>query len=172
MAKRFGRWGLAVARRGSLRAQQTLIARLQRDGLIAESVHDELMSEIDLGLQAGELPWMKEVASVAIRYLLFAVIHGRDLDTATDRLSAGGMLVTRIQTWGGFLSQPNRLLLIGAPESGLDEAMQVLEKVCHTRVEYIPPPFESMPGPIGPPIPVEVRGATTFAFRVERYEEL
>ena len=107
-----------------------------------------------------------------IRTLLFAVIHGRDLETATDRLSAGGMLVTRIQSWGGFLTQPNHLLLIGVPNSGLDDALQILEKTCRTRVEYVPPPFESMPGPIGPPIPVEVRGATAFAFRVERYEEL
>ena len=62
--------------------------------------------------------------------------------------------------------------MIGVAEPGLDEAMKALKEACHTRVEYVPPPFESMPGPIGPPIPVEVRGATTFAFRVERYEEL
>lgn len=167
-----GRGELAMAQRESLRAQRAMIGRLRRDGLIAESVHDELVSEIDLGIQAGELPWMREAAPVVIRYLLFAVIHGRDLETATDRLSAGGLLVTRIQTWGGFLTQPNHLLLIGVPESGLDDALRMLEKTCHTRVEYVPPPFESMPGPIGPPIPVEVRGATAFAFHVERHEEL
>jgi CPA1 family monovalent cation:H+ antiporter len=167
-----GHGELLMAWRESLRAQRTLIARLRRDGLISESVHDELVSEIDLGLQTGELPWMREVTSVDIRYLLFAVIHGGDLETATDRLSTKGLLVTRIQSWGGFLTQPNHMLLIGVPETGLDEAMQTLQMACHTRVEYIPPPFESMPGPIGPPIPVEVRGATAFAFRVERYEEL
>ena len=49
---------------------------------------------------------------------------------------------------------------------------QALEQSCRTRVEYVAFPLESMPGPVAAPIPVEVRGATLFAFDVERYLEI
>ncbi len=167
-----GRGEQAVAWHEALRAQRSALARLRRDGLISASVYRELVAEVDFGLQTGASSGRPEEASMPIRHLLFAVVHGSDLEAATDQLSARGFLVTRIQSWGGFLTQPNHLLLIGVPEAGLPEALQALERTCRTRVEYIPPPFESMPGPIGPPIPVEIRGATTFALPVERYEEL
>ncbi len=81
-------------------------------------------------------------------------------------------MCTRLKSQGGFLGQPSHLLLVGLGEDKLEGALSLLEKTCRTRVEYVMGPMESMPGPMPAPIPVEIRGATVFAFNVERHEEI
>jgi uncharacterized protein YaaQ len=107
-----------------------------------------------------------------VRVLLFIVVQDRDLDRTTNALSAFGAMCTRLKSQGGFLGQPGHLLLVGLRGSRLEGALQLLEKTCRTRVEYVMGPLESVPGPMPAPIPVEVRGATVFAFNVERHEEI
>lgn len=107
-----------------------------------------------------------------VRVLLFIVVQDRDLDRATNALSAYGAMCTRLKSQGGFLGQPSHLLLVGLGEGKLEGALSVLQRTCRTRVEYVMGPLENVPGPMPAPIPVEIRGATVFAFNVERHEEI
>jgi uncharacterized protein YaaQ len=70
------------------------------------------------------------------------------------------------------VSRTRAVLLVGLGEGRLPGALKALERVCRTRVEYVSAPLESIPGPMPSPIPVQVRGATVFAFDVERHEEI
>ena len=107
-----------------------------------------------------------------VRKLLFIVVQDRDLDRATNALTAYGAVCTRLRSQGGFLGQPSHLLLVGLGEDKLEGALGLLQRTCRTRAEYVMGPLESVPGPMPAPIPVEVRGATVFAFDVERHEEI
>jgi uncharacterized protein YaaQ len=83
-----------------------------------------------------------------------------------------GIAATRVQTMGGFLRQPNHLLLVGIPQGKLEIAVEALRRACRARVEYLAAPPDHSVGPLGAPIPVEVLGATVFTFEVDRYEEI
>jgi uncharacterized protein YaaQ len=129
-----------------------------------------------MSLEAPAEPSAGEVTDAGrpmpVRMLIFIVVQERDLDRATNALSAFGAMCTRLKSQGGFLGQPNHLLLVGLGEGRLEGALELLERTCRTRVEYVMGPLESMPGAMPPPIPVEIRGATVFALNVERHEEI
>ena len=49
--------------------------------------------------------------------------------------------------------------------------MELLNRTCRQRVEYIAVPLESAPLPMPAPTPVTVGGATIFGLEIEHYEE-
>jgi CPA1 family monovalent cation:H+ antiporter len=167
---------LSMARREALRAQRAMLGRLRREGILSDESHADLVAEVDLSLEAQAEAPADEVVNggrpMPVRVLLFIVVQDRDLDRATNALSAYGAMCTRLKSQGGFLGQPSHLLLVGMGEDRLEGAVSLLEKTCRTRVEYVMGPLESVPGPMPAPIPVEIRGATIFAFNVERHEEI
>lgn len=167
---------LSMAQREALRAQRAMLGRLRRDGILSDESHADLIAEVDLSLETQAEASADEVlnggSAMPVRQLLFIVVQDRDLDRATNALSAYGAMCTRLRSQGGFLGQPSHLLLVGLGEDKLQGALSLLERTCRTRVEYVMGPLESMPGPMPAPIPVEIRGATVFAFNVERHEEI
>jgi len=167
---------LAMARREGLRAQRAMLSRLRREGILSDESYVDLIAEVDLSLEAQAEASADEVANggrpTPVRTLVFVVVQDRDLDRAMNALTAFGAMCTRLKSQGGFLRQPGHLLLVGLGEGRLDGALRVLEQTCRTRVEYVAGPLESIPGPMPAPIPVQVRGATAFAFHVERHEEI
>jgi CPA1 family monovalent cation:H+ antiporter len=175
-APEMGQQELAVARREALRAQRAMLARLRREGILSEESYGELVAEVDLGLEVeAELradDAIPGAPGVPVRTLVFVMVQDRDLDRAMNALSSLGARCTRLKSRGGFLGQASHLLLVGLAEGRLPGALKLLEQVCQTRVEYVPAPLEAIPGPMPSPIPVQVRGATVFAFDVERHEEI
>jgi CPA1 family monovalent cation:H+ antiporter len=167
---------LSMAQREALRAQRAMLGRLRREGVLSDEAHAELVAEIDLSLEAQAEASAEDAVgggqAVPVRKLLFIVVQERDLDRATNALSAYGAMCTRLKSRGGFLGQPSHLLLVGVGDDKLEGALSLLQKTCRTRVEYVMGPLESVPGPMPAPIPVEIRGATVFAFDVERHEEI
>jgi uncharacterized protein YaaQ len=167
---------LAMARREGLRAQRAMLSRLRREGIVSDESYVDLLAEVDLSLEAQAEASADEAAHAGlpspVRTLIFVVVQDRDLDRAMNALAAFGAMCTRLKSRGGFLGQPSHLLLVGLGEGRLEGALKLLEQTCRTRVEYVTGPLESVPGPMPAPIPVQVRGATAFAFNVERHEEI
>ena len=162
---------LTTARTEALRAERASLSRLQREGMISDETFEEIGAEIDLALSA--LPEDLSETAMAGRpaaHLLAAVIDDRDLESALAVLTAHGLQATRIQSTGVFLRRPRHLLLVGVPEGGLRRTIEALARVCHSRVEYLPSPIPGFPVPEGPPVQVQIHGATVFAFHVERHE--
>ena len=174
-APEMGRQELVVAEREAMRAQRAMLARLRRDGILSDESYGDLIAEIDLGEEARQVAGEDGQAIFAaperVRTLLFIMVQDRDLDRATHALTSYGARCTRLRSRGGFLRQSGHLLLVGLGEGRLPGAMHLLEQVCRTRLEYVSAPLEAIPGPMPAPIAVQVRGATVFAFDVERHEE-
>jgi CPA1 family monovalent cation:H+ antiporter len=166
---------LETARREALRASRSSLAGLRRDGVVGDEIYEELVSEVDAALETGGEGWSSMIGvkkESRIAQLVLAVVQRRDLESASNALAARGVQVTRIQSSGGFLGQGNCTLLVGLPEGKLEETIQALEETCRSRVEYLPmPAAEAGRLSLAPPTPVTVRGATVFAFDVERCEE-
>jgi len=175
-APEMGQQELAVARREVLRSQRAMLARLRREGILSDESYGGLVAEVDLSLEIEAEPLLNEAvlgAPVApVRTLVFVVVQDRDLDRAMNALSSNGARCTRLKSQGGFLGQGSHLLLVGLGEGRLPGTLKLLERVCRTRIEYVAAPLETIPGPMPSPIPVQVRGATVFAFDVERHEEM
>jgi CPA1 family monovalent cation:H+ antiporter len=166
---------LETARREALRASRSSLAGLRRDGVVRDEIYEELVAEVDAALETGGEGWVSMMGTTResrIAQLVLAVVQRRDLESASNALAARGVQVTRIQSSGGFLGQGNCTLLVGLPEGKLEEAIRALEETCRSRVEYLPmPAAEAGRLSLAPPTPVTVRGATVFAFDVERCEE-
>lgn len=107
-----------------------------------------------------------------IRHLLLAIVQEQDLDATMRALGEAGAPVTFLSSAGGFLGRRNATLLVGLPEDKEEETLNVLERTCRQRVEYLTLPMEGTPLPLPTPVPVTVGGATVFALPVERYEEI
>lgn len=110
--------------------------------------------------------------SLPIRRLMTVVIQIQDHDNAVNALTSAGLRVTHLASTGGFLGRRNVTLLIGLGEDQEELAVQILNKSCRRRVEYVATPLEGAPFHLPLSTPVTVGGATIFTFEVERYEEL
>jgi uncharacterized protein YaaQ len=62
--------------------------------------------------------------------------------------------------------------MVGIPEGRLEHAVEALGQACRSRIEYMSSPVDVLPFPLPMPVQVEVKGATLFAFEIERYEEI
>jgi CPA1 family monovalent cation:H+ antiporter len=167
---------LVAARRESLRAQRSMLAALRRDGVISDETYEELVAEIDLALASEVETWAAGVLTRRevpdVRHLLLAIVQDRDLESAVSALAVRNIPSTRLQSTGGFLRRTNHLLMVGIPEGRLEHAVDALEKACRSRIEYMSSPVDVLPFPLPMPVQIEVKGATLFAFQVERYEEI
>lgn len=165
---------LSTARREMLRAQRGMLGTLRRDGVISDRTFEDLIVEVDAALESGLDVWKAHTSEARalkdICQLLMVVVQERDLESATNALAAHGIPITRIRSSGGFLRQANHLVLVGLPEGKVDEAVEVLQRTCRSRVEYVSSPFGGIPFEIGSALEVKVRGATVFVFDVERCE--
>jgi CPA1 family monovalent cation:H+ antiporter len=165
---------LSTARREMLRAQRGMLGTLRRDGVISDRTFEDLIVEVDAALESGLDVWKAHTSEARmledICQLLMVVVQERDLESATNALAAHGIPITRIRSSGGFLRQANHLVLVGLPEGKVDDVVEVLQRTCRSRVEYVSSPFGGVPFETGSALEIEVRGATVFVFDVERCE--
>jgi uncharacterized protein YaaQ len=104
--------------------------------------------------------------------LMIAVVQAQDAEAAEEAFLEGDFKVTRLPSTGGFLGRRNATLLIGLPCERMEEALNILRKICRERTEYIAVPLESAPLPIPTPTPITIGGATVFILEIERFEEV
>lgn len=106
--------------------------------------------------------------------LLIAIVQDEDAGKLVSSLMGAGYGVTKLATTGGFLRAGNTTLLIGVDDTKLAGAMEVIEKVCHSRKQMATAPTQMNSG-IGnfTPYPVEVvvGGATVFTLSVEQFKK-
>lgn len=106
--------------------------------------------------------------------LILAVVHSDDAEQLTTALRDGGFSSTKISTMGGFLREGNATFLIGTEEIHVPEVLRIIQRNCHTRIQYVNPlPPVMEPGELYMPNPVEVQvgGATIFVLDVARFEK-
>lgn len=104
--------------------------------------------------------------------LMIAVVQAQDAETAEDEFLDQDFKVTRLSSTGGFLGRRNVTLLIGLSRERIEEALNILRKICRERTEYIAVPLESAPLPMPTPTPITIGGATVFILEIERFEEV
>lgn len=107
--------------------------------------------------------------------LIIAIVQDEDASRLVGELMNDGFGVTKLATTGGFLRAGNTTLLAGVEDDRLQEAMDVIEKVCKSRKQIAPSPASmvGMPGTYTPyPIEVVVGGATVFVLTVDQFVKL
>jgi uncharacterized protein YaaQ len=165
---------LMATRREALLVQRNALEDLRRDGVISDETHAELASEIDAALDAGPEAWggLPGETAAVMRYLLAAVVDAVDLESAVHSLAAQGARVTRMESRGGFLQRRNHVLWIAVADGRLESVVETLRRTCRRRVEYLAALPGPGPLPVAEPVPVDIGGATVFAFRLVDYVEL
>ena len=165
---------IVLARKEMLRAQRSALGNLRRSGAISEESYEELVVEVDLALDSRQETWVSDFmprgSEDEICQLLFIIISGSDLESATNALAMQGLQVTRIHSKGGFLRRKNHLLLLGLPEGKLKDAEATLRRVCRRRVEFVPPALLDKEFESRSEIPIDIHRATLFVLDVEQCE--
>ncbi|MFP3897377.1 MAG: cyclic-di-AMP receptor [Anaerolineales bacterium] len=103
--------------------------------------------------------------------LLVSIVHNDDVDDLVTGLREGGYSSTKVASTGGFLREGNATLLVGTDEANISEVLEIMERNCHTRTQYVNPlPPVAEPGELymSEPMEVEVGGAIVFVLDVER----
>ena len=111
-------------------------------------------------------------ANSAINRLAAVVVQFQDADSAIKALNKAGLKVTRVSSSGGFLGRRNITLLIGLVNGEEQKLIEILNRTCRRRIEYIATPLEGSPFHLPLSTPVTVGGATVFTLAVEHYEEI
>jgi uncharacterized protein YaaQ len=61
---------------------------------------------------------------------IFAIIHEKDSEDATEALIKQGFTVTRMASTGGFLRYGNVTLLIGSQPQQVEQVIKIFKKHC------------------------------------------
>ena len=170
---------LDTARGEALRVERSTIESLHRDGVISEDIYEELVNEIDEALTEEYVNWSQllrigdegDGEERKIKKMMAVIIQEDDVEHAIRGLSYTGFGVDQLPSEGGFLSKNNTTLLIGIPEGREADVVEVLEKTCQTRIEYLRTPVKGVFLPFTRTNPIEVGGATIFTFELEAYYE-
>ncbi len=103
--------------------------------------------------------------------LVVSIVHSDDADPLIAALRDAGFSSTKISTTGGFLREGNATILIGTEEDKVRSVLDIIQRNCHTRTQYVNPlPPVMEPGELYMPNPIEVQvgGAVIFVLDVER----
>jgi uncharacterized protein YaaQ len=107
--------------------------------------------------------------------LLICVVNREDTDSLVHALIENDYRATVISTIGGFLREGNTTLLLAVPQEQVEDALEVIQANCHTRIAYLNPvpPIPEM-GMLSVPVPLEVKvgGAAVFVLDVMRLERI
>ena len=106
--------------------------------------------------------------------LIVAIVQDEDASRLINSLMDEGYSVTKLATTGGFLRAGNTTLLIGLQAVKLEQAMEIIEKVCKSRkqIATTPSPMSGGNGGYIPfPIEVVVGGATVFVLDVDQFKK-
>jgi uncharacterized protein YaaQ len=115
---------------------------------------------------------IKESNSLPIDRIMVVVLQIPDEKKTIHALSQLGVYPIQFSTTGGFLGIQNATIFIGFPHQMEEKVLEVVQKNCRQRTEYVSTPLEGTPLPIPLSTPITVGGATIFTLDVEQFEEL
>ena len=105
--------------------------------------------------------------------LIIAIVQDEDSSRLLSKLMQQGFGVTKLATTGGFLKAGNTTLLLGVEEERIQEAIQIIEKVCKSRKQTTSAPTAVTGVAHGEystyPVEVTVGGATLFVLSIDQF---
>jgi len=104
--------------------------------------------------------------------LVVAVIQDKDAAKLVQALVDAGHRATKLASTGGFLKEGNTTLLIGVEDTQVEEVMDTIKRLCHSRNQMVTPltPIGGAADAYVPyPVEVMVGGATVFVLDVEQF---
>ncbi len=105
--------------------------------------------------------------------LIIAIVQDEDSSRLLSKLMLQGFGVTKLATTGGFLKAGNTTLLLGVEEERIQEAIQIIEKVCKSRKQMTSAPTAVTGVAHGEystyPVEVTVGGATLFVLSIDQF---
>ncbi|GAB4468934.1 MAG: cyclic-di-AMP receptor [Anaerolineales bacterium] len=105
-------------------------------------------------------------------YLAIAIVQSQDERLVSNALQKAGYEIVSVATHGALLGRRNSTLLIYVSQARLHPFLEIIQKYCHERTEYIATPLEGTPLPIPISTPITIGGATVFFIPIDYYEEL
>ena len=103
------------------------------------------------------------------------VVADGDAERLTRALVTHGFPATKIGSTGGFLRRGNTTIMSGVDADDVDDVLELVQRICHARTEFIPLqalPFTGDGAPIMDPMEVRVGGAVVFVLSIERFERV
>lgn len=106
--------------------------------------------------------------------LILAIVNNDDAASVAAALTTKGFTITKLSTTGGFLQAGNTTLLIGAEETDVDRALDIVRRESFTRKKKVPTnaSFGRGLAPGDEQVETEVGGATVFVLDVDRFEKM
>ncbi|HAS90785.1 MAG TPA: cyclic-di-AMP receptor [Sedimentibacter sp.] len=108
--------------------------------------------------------------------LITAVVQNDDANKLISALRENGISSTKMSSTGGFLSSGNTTVISGIEDDRVDEAIEIIRKICKTKKKVtaaIPPSsFSTVGGYLPQTIEVTVGGAVVFVTPVDRFEKI
>lgn len=106
--------------------------------------------------------------------LILAIVNNDDAASVAAALTTKGFTITKLSTTGGFLQAGNTTLLIGAEETDIDRALDIVRRESFTRKKKVPTnaSFGRGLAPGDEQVETEVGGATVFVLDVDRFEKM
>jgi len=157
--------------RDILQTQRSSLSALLRDGIITEETFSQLAGEVDTALTdrtSNLIDLLRVGSDKSIDGLMTLIVQEADVENIIANLNRLGLPVTRLSSTGSFLGLRNVTLLVGTVISQEENLKNAITRASRQRVEFLPSPDQDL----GNGTSVTIRGATIFAFDVERYEVL
>ncbi len=106
--------------------------------------------------------------------LILAIINNDDAASVAASLTEAGFTITKLSTTGGFLQAGNTTLLIGAEESDVQRACDIIRRESFTRTKKVPTnaSFGRGLAPGDRQVETQVNGATVFVLNVDSFEKM
>ena len=104
--------------------------------------------------------------------LVLAVIQDADAAALMRALSDQQFEATKLASTGGFLREGNTTLMIGVPDTRMDELKRHVQQTCRTRTRLVTPGVpmgEGGEGMASDPVEVAVGGAVMFVLGVQEF---
>ena len=103
--------------------------------------------------------------------MIRAIVQDDDSIDLVENLTEKKFGVTKLATTGGFLKSGNTTLMIGVNDDEVDNAIEIIKKICEKRKEVVisTPVSGNSQMYMQYPIQVEVGGATVFVLDVDKF---
>ncbi|MCR4945163.1 MAG: cyclic-di-AMP receptor [Clostridium sp.] len=103
--------------------------------------------------------------------MIIAIVQDDDSIDLVENLTEKKFGVTKLATTGGFLKSGNTTLMIGVNDDEVDNAIEIIKKICEKRKEVVisTPVSGNSQMYMQYPIQVEVGGATVFVLDVDKF---
>lgn len=106
--------------------------------------------------------------------LIMSIVHSDDAGHLVDALMEAGYRATTVSTTGGFLRQGNATIFVGTEDKNVPHVLELIQKNCQTRTEYInpvPPVMETGEMYLPSPVEVQVGGATVIVLDIAQFAQ-